>query len=60
MRILHRGRKIFEDNHKWYHVDYIERREVVEIGEWREVVKMLAWRGGDPWGSPVIKKAVIR
>lgn len=60
MSILTHGRKVFEDNHKWYHVDYVCRREVVELATWREVVKMVAWRGRDPWGSPVIKKAVVR
>ena len=59
MSIIHMGRKIFEDEHKWYHVDYIERREVVELGTWREVVKILAWRGEDPWGTPRIRKAIV-
>ena len=51
MTIIKFGRKVFEDNHTWYHTDYMCRREVVKIGKRREVMKFLELKG-DPMGSP--------
>ena len=53
------GRKVFGDQGIWYHVDYMCRREVVEIGTWRKAMRFMGCKG-DPMGSPVVRKVVAR
>lgn len=48
------GRKIFEDNKKWYHVDYMCRREVVELGTYRKMLRFMGYYP-DLYGTPMIK-----
>lgn len=59
MSIIYFGRKIFKDQATWYHTDYICRREVVEIGDRREMMRFIRMRP-DPFGSPEIRKVVAR
>lgn len=49
------GRKVFEDNKTWYHTDYMCRREVVEIGNYRKMLRFMGYRV-DPLGSPKVAR----
>ena len=48
------GRKVFNDQGNWFHCDYMCRREVTEIGGYRQMLKFMGYRP-DLYGTPKLK-----
>lgn len=50
---LRYGRKVFRDGAEWYHVDYMCRREIVELGSYRKMLRFMGYYP-DLNGTPIL------